>query len=184
MQDMARRATATPTSTRAADPESVWDAYSAVSPPPTAPPGALPPFLIEEVRAAFAEQGAAATAAPGGATGETGQPERRAQPQEVKGSPFAAELDVCELDERERPGLTWSARARELSRSTLVFRSRRMCYADRLLLVAVHLLDAAPTPLYGQVASCSYEGEGEYEVRLSLLPAPQRPEVHAWLESR
>lgn len=182
---MARRATATPTSARAADPESVWDAYAAVSPPPTAPPGALPPFLVEEVRAAFVEQGAAAAAA--GATQATGdpeQPERRAPPAEVKGTPFAAELDVCELDERERPGLTWAARARELSRSMLVFRSRRMCYVDRLLLVAVHLIDAIPAPLYGQVISCSYEGEGEYEVRLSLLPVPQRPEVQMWLETR
>lgn len=182
---MARRATATPTPTRSAEPESVWDAYSAVSPPPTAPPGALPPFLVEDVRAAFAEQGAAAEATGARpAPGDPEQPERRASPQEVKGNPFAAELDVCELDERERPGLTWTARARELSRSTLVFRSRRMCYADRLLLVAVHLIDASPTPLYGQVISCSYEGEGEYEVRLSLLPVPQRPEVQMWLAAR
>jgi hypothetical protein len=180
---MARRATATPTSTRAADPESVWDAYAAVSPPPAAPPGALPPFLIEEVRAAFAEQGTAAAAGPAPAPGDPEQAERRAPP-EPKGAPFAAELDVCELDERERPGLTWAARARELSRSMLVFRSRRMCYVDRLLLVAVHLIDAIPAPLYGQVILCSYEGEGEYEVRLSLLPVPQRPEVQAWLESR
>jgi len=183
---MARRATATPTSARAADPESVWDAYAAVSPPPTAPPGALPPFLIEEAARALAEQGAAAAAspAPARAPDDPEQPARRQAAAEVKGAPFAAELDVCEMDERERPGGAWAARARELSRSALVFRSRRMCYVDRLLLVAVHLIDAVPTPLYGQVISCSYEGEGEYEVRLSLLPVPQRPEVQAWLESR
>lgn len=184
---MPRRATATPTSARPADPESVWDAYASVSPPPTAPPGALPPFLIEEVRAALAEQEVAAAAAgipAAAAAASPDQPERRPQPPEMKGAPFAAELDVCEMDERERPGLTWAARARELSRSMLTFRSRRMCYVDRLLLVAVHLIDSSPTPLFGQVVGCSYEGEGEYEVRLSLLPVPQRPEVHLWLESR
>jgi hypothetical protein len=103
---------------------------------------------------------------------------------EARSSPFAADLDVCEMDDRDRPGLTWTAQARELSRSTLTFRSRRMCYVDRLLLVAVHLIDDRPTPLYGQVIGCTYESDGQYEVRISLLPAPQRPAVHAWLEAR
>lgn len=181
---MARRATAIPTPTKA-DPENAWEAYSAISPPPSAPPGARAPFLIEDARAAAAPDREPASHTTRERPARAGPEEPARRPEgEAKAVRFAAELDVCEMDERERPGAAWSARARELSRSNLTFRSRRMCYVDRLLLVAVHLIDDRPVPLYGQVIACSYEGEGEYEVRLSLLPVPQRPEVHAWLESR
>lgn len=180
---MARRATAKPTPTRAADPEAAWEAYETVCPPPVAPPGARAPFLSEEVHAAAAaiEPEVERPARPRPSAEES---RRRVVAAQERGVPFAAELDVCELDERERPGVTWSARARELSRSSLTFRSRRMCYVGRLLLVAVHLIDDHPAPLFGEVTLCDYEGEGEYEIQIGLLPVPQRPEVHLWLEER
>ncbi|MBL9031220.1 MAG: hypothetical protein JNM80_05885 [Phycisphaerae bacterium] len=104
--------------------------------------------------------------------------------QEPSASKFDAELDVCELDDRDRPGPAWAARGRELGRSHLVFRSRRMCYQGRRVLVAVHLIDDTPLPLFGQVAACEYDGEGQYRVELELLRVPERAEVSAWLSSR
>lgn len=100
------------------------------------------------------------------------------------GHRFDAELDVCELDERERPGLTWPAQAQELSRSHLVFRSRRMCYTGRRLLIAVHLIDDAPAPLCGRVTTCAYDSDGMYRVELEFARVPTWPDVAAWLAQR
>lgn len=95
-----------------------------------------------------------------------------------------AEMDACELDDRERPGPVWTARGLTLSRSNLVFRSRRMCYPGRRLLVAVHLIDDRPTPLFGCVHACEYDGEGLYRVDLDLLPVPDRQDVRDWVRAR
>jgi hypothetical protein len=100
------------------------------------------------------------------------------------GVKFDAELDVAELDDRGRPGPSWGAQSRELSRSGLAFRSRRMCYHGRILLVAVHLIDDAPVPLCGRVVHCSYDGDGMYRVELDLMRVPSRPNIAAWLEDR
>lgn len=97
---------------------------------------------------------------------------------------FDAELDLAELDDRDRPGSTWSARGRELGRGHLVFRSRRMCYEGRRLLVAIHLIDDKPVPLFGEVTGCEYDNDGLYRVRLELLPLPEKPDVAVWLEAR
>lgn len=97
---------------------------------------------------------------------------------------FDAELDLCELDERDRPGPTWTGRGRELSRSTMSFRSRRMCYPGRRILAAVHLIDDSPVALFGRVLNCEYDGDGLYKVELELQRAPERPEVSAWIDSR
>lgn len=112
-----------------------------------------------------------------------GIPPRRSAPRSV-GYPFAADLDVCELDDRQRPGLTWSARGLELGRAHLIIRSRRMCYPGRLLLVAVHLIDDKPVPLFGRVQGCDYDGDGLYKVDLELLPVPNRHEIRDWLKAR
>lgn len=100
------------------------------------------------------------------------------------GVKFDAELDLCEIDDRERPGSTWTARGRELSRSHLIVRSRRMCYAGRRLLVAVHLIDDLPVPLFGKVTTCDYDGEGLYKVELELMKVPDRPEIAIWIQAR
>jgi hypothetical protein len=97
---------------------------------------------------------------------------------------FDAELDLCELDDRERPGPVWTARGRELSRSHLVVRSRRMCYAGRRVLVAVHLIDDEPVPLLGRVLGCDYDGDGLYKVEMELLKVPDRPEIAVWIHAR
>jgi hypothetical protein len=106
------------------------------------------------------------------------KPSRSAKP---AGRPFEADLDVCELDDRERPGHTWASRARSLSRSCLSFRSRRMCYTGRSLMVAVHLIDDEPVPLFGRVQACEYDGDGLYRVDLDLLPVPDSAPVKDWL---
>ncbi len=100
------------------------------------------------------------------------------------GKTFVAELDVAELDDRMRPGPAWGARGRELSRSILVFMSRRMVHAGRLLLVAVHLIDDRPVPLFGRVAECEYEAEGLHKVVMDLAPVPPELAVHDWLGAR
>jgi len=94
---------------------------------------------------------------------------------------FDAELDLCELDDRDRPGPTWTGRGRELSRAFLTLRSRRMCYPGRLILAAIHLIDDKPVPLLGRVVSCEYDGDGMYRTELELVRLPERPEIAAWV---
>jgi hypothetical protein len=96
----------------------------------------------------------------------------------VPGHPFKADLDLAEIDDRQRPGPSWAARAHTLSRSHLVVLSRRMSYPKRIMLVAVHLIDARPTPLVGKVLECEYHAEGMYRIVLELLPLPE-PEILA-----
>lgn len=122
--------------------------------------------------------------------------ERRGEPGEASGNPqpgtpasrpasgaciFRAELDLAEVDTRGRPGTTWAGRASELSRSQLTFRSRRMCYEGRELVIAVHLVDDRPVPLYGIVGACEYDGDGLYKTRLNLLPLPETEPIRAWV---
>lgn len=122
--------------------------------------------------------GAPATASPG----ESKPGEKPSQTPRPNGRRFAAELDVCELDDRSRPGSAWAARAVELSTSHLVFRSRRMCYPERLLIVAVHLIDDQPVPLFGRVHNCEYIGEGQHRVDIDLLPIPRHSGIEAWVK--
>lgn len=97
---------------------------------------------------------------------------------------FRAELDLAELDDRRRPGARWSGRGVELSRSQLILKSKRMCYEGRLLLVAVHMIDDRPVPLFGQVKSCDYDGEGLYKTELSLLELPDEEPVRQWAKTQ
>lgn len=91
---------------------------------------------------------------------------------------------MAELDDRDRPMTTWSARAFELSRANLIIRSRRMCYVGKLVMVAVHLIDDHPVPLFGKVHACDYDGDGLYKVDLDLLPVPDRNDIRTWLADR
>jgi len=98
--------------------------------------------------------------------------------------PFNAELDVTELDERRRPGPTWAARACEIGTSRIVIRTRRMCYRDRALLIAVHLIDDTPTPLFGIVHECVYDCDGMHRIDLDLEHVPHAvPAVKAWIDA-
>jgi hypothetical protein len=105
-------------------------------------------------------------------------------PPKTTGIRFDAELDLSELDDRDRPGPTWSGRGRELGRSHLVLRTRRMCYQNRRVLVAVHLIDDEPVPLLGRVTECEYDGDGLYKVELELMRVPERPEIASWISDR
>src|ERR1043165_3069714 len=111
------------------------------------PPGAMSSFLDEDA-----------------------EPVARSVAKKSAGMKFDAELDLCELDERDRPGPTWTGKGRELSRSGMVFRSRRMCYPGRRVLAAVHLIDDMPVPLFGRVASCDYDGDGRASCRSRWSP--------------
>lgn len=100
------------------------------------------------------------------------------------GMEFDAELDLSELDDRNRPGPVWAGRGRELSRSHLIFRSRRMCYVGRRIVVAVHLIDDRPVRLAGKVYFCEYDSDGLYRVGMDLMPVPESREVQDWFEGR
>jgi len=165
-------------------------AWASVPPPPTGPgkihtPGAVsPPTGGSDFtsRAASATEPAPSQEAPapiphaprsGGFRMDQVQPRK-----------FDAELDVAELDDRDRPGSTWTARARSICRSSLIFQSRRMCYVDRMVVVAVHLIDDKPVTLFGRVRGCEYEAEGLYRVELDLVPMPESKALTDWIESR
>lgn len=109
---------------------------------------------------------------------------KRAMKARPPGAPFEAELDATELDDRGRSSTTWTARARELSRSSVVFLSRRMTFPGRLLLLAVHRIDDKPVPLFGKVHQCDYEADGLYRVELDLLPVPDHRAIKEWLVAR
>ena len=105
-------------------------------------------------------------------------------PSRPRPHPFSAEIDLTELDGRFRPGLSWTGRAVEISGSHLAFRSRRMCYDGRRILVAVHLIDSVPVALYGEVVNCEYDGEGLYRTELALLNVPELDVISNWIASR
>lgn len=102
-------------------------------------------------------------------------------PTRPAGVRFDADLDLCELDDRDRPGPSWVGRGRELSRAYLSLRSRRMCYPGRLIIAAVHLIDDKPVPLFGRVSSCEYDGDGMYRTELELVNLPEKPAIAAWI---
>lgn len=167
---------------------SVWDQWGAAPPPPKVRPSTSPEREPSE---------ASATASPAHA-----EPQAEPEPIEdlpmpepaaeqvggTEGAPtfheFDAELDVAELDERLRPVTTWSARSSSVNRSSLTIRSRRMCYAKKMLLVAVHLIDDQPTILAGRVTECEYDGEALYTVKIELVPRPSSEEIRQWIMQR
>jgi len=111
---------------------------------------------------------------------ETEPSQKPAAKSRPRGHRFEAEIEVSEMDDRQRPGLPWPARTRELSRSGIVMVSRRMCYPNRLLLLAVHRIDDRPVPLFSRVVDCEYEADGLYRVEVELLPIPQHGPVAEW----
>jgi hypothetical protein len=98
----------------------------------------------------------------------------------ARGHPFRADVDMAELDDRARPGIAWAARTMSLSRSHLTLLSRRMSYPKRVMLVAVHLIDAKPTPLMGRVTECEYHADGVYRIVLELIPLPESEVLAQW----
>ncbi|MFO0833535.1 MAG: hypothetical protein U0638_01080 [Phycisphaerales bacterium] len=131
---------------------------------------------------------AAAPAPPKGATSlpvdMPGMPAAPVSAGRTKLHPFNAELDAAELDERWRPGTTWTAKARGLGRSHLVLQSRRMTYVGRVIVAAVHLIDSEPVALMGRVSVCEYEQEGLYRIELELLPVPGQGPIREWVTAK
>ncbi|MEM1072207.1 MAG: hypothetical protein AAGB48_00480 [Planctomycetota bacterium] len=85
---------------------------------------------------------------------------------------FSAPVDICDLDERGRPGPPWCVRAQAISRSILEVRSRRMCYVNATVGMAIHLIDDEPMLLLGRIASCVYDSDGQYAIRIALTDRP------------
>lgn len=100
------------------------------------------------------------------------------------GHRFHTEVDLGELDDRGRPSLPCTAHTVELSTSNIVLSSRRMTYVGRKVVVAVHLVDAEPTPLFGEVFSCDYEGDGKYRIDIDLRAMPKQPAIKEWFAER
>ncbi|MEO0482722.1 MAG: hypothetical protein AAF138_03780 [Planctomycetota bacterium] len=150
-------------------------------PPPSGPPGRR---AAAEAAAPVAPRRPAAPApsnrSPAAATAPV-RPQRSGD--RPVGYRFEATLDLGEVDERNRPGPAWSGRSLRLSRSNLVFTAKRMCYAESRLLVAVHLIDASPAPLFGIVQHCEYEGDGLYTVDIDLAEPPSAPAIDLWLQA-
>jgi len=85
------------------------------------------------------------------------------------------------LNENGEPTTPWTARAVRLSRSHLVVRSKKLCYVERYVLIAIHLLDADPTCLAAVVKQCDYIGGMHYALGLALVELPQTAFVDAWI---
>ena len=99
----------------------------------------------------------------------------------VLGRRFTAELDMCDLDERLRPGPPWVARSVAISRSRLWLRSRRMCYPESRVATVFHMLVAGPVILVGIVRRCEYDTDSMYSLELELVPPPNRAAIDAIL---
>lgn len=168
---------------------SVWDQWGAVPPPPKVRPS------ISNTHAPPPAPAPAVAPAPKGDPEPLPENPPKMAPEPIAedlggtdGAPtfheFDAELDVAELDDRLRPVTTWSARSTSVNRSSLGFRSRRMCYPKKLLMIAVHLIDDKPTILAGRVTTCDYDGEGLYSVKVELMPKPVSEELRQWEAQR
>lgn len=149
-----------------------WSEYAEVAPPPRP----------QEVRTSLASriQDSAAKRTKPSMTRDNGIATINNQ-NNPAGKAFNAELDICELDPLGRPGQTWSSRAMTLSRSSITFRSRRMCHAGRFLLIAIHLIDDKPIVLYGEVAHCQYENASQHIVTIELAALPETADIRAWI---
>ena len=55
-----------------------------------------------------------------------------------------------------------------------------MCYLNRMLVMAVHLIDDEPVPLFGRVCGCDYDGDGLYRIEVELQPMPGRKAIRDW----
>ncbi|MBC7771334.1 MAG: hypothetical protein H7210_02450 [Pyrinomonadaceae bacterium] len=108
---------------------------------------------------------------------------KRPAPPPQKGAPFGAEMDLTEIDEYGKPMLTFVARATQLSGTHLSFRCRRMCYAKRNVIAAVHLVDDQPVPLYGEVETSEYDGDGMCLTWIKLLEMPRNSILQDWLKA-
>jgi len=98
--------------------------------------------------------------------------------------PFRADADVSELDDKGRPGPAWTVTTTHLGRANVSISSRRLVYEGRVLVLAVHLLDATPTLLCGSVKSCIYAGEASHLIVMDLLPTPADDTITRWLMGR
>ncbi len=127
----------------------------------------------------------------GAGGGRHGKPMRAVEPVEPlpprrprpipPGHAFKADLDLAELDERRRPGMTWPGKSYEISKNHIAFRSRRMCYLGRSLLALVHLVDDTPVPLFGEVIASEYDGDGLYRTVIGLMELPDEEPIKTWI---
>lgn len=63
----------------------------------------------------------------------------------------------------------------------MIFRSRRMCYEDRYLILCVHLVDDEPVPLYGKVVWSEYDADGQHRTKIQFAELPESELLKAWV---
>lgn len=171
---------------------SVWDQWGAVPPPPKLSPTTHKAPQATPAPKAQPQPAPQPPPQPISEDDYAPPPPRNADKDNSESNPnkpptfheFDAELDVAELDDRLRPTTTWTARARTVNRSSLTFRSRRMCYPKSTLLMAIHLIDDKPAVLAGRVTTCDYAGEGLYFVEVELMLKPENDDIRQWEAQR
>lgn len=89
---------------------------------------------------------------------------------------------MSELLGQGRPGPAWSVVTSSISPSRFSVESRRMCYPERPVIAALHVLDARPMPLMGMVLSCEYTGDGVHRVVVAMTAYQPRRSLELWLE--
>ena len=58
-----------------------------------------------------------------------------------------------------------------------------MCHIGRELLVAVHLIDSAPAPLFGIVVGCEYERDAMHVIEIELRELPDDNQLlNEWVD--
>lgn len=65
----------------------------------------------------------------------------------------------------------------------MTFKSRRLCYEGREVLIAIHLVDDRPVALFGVVSKSDYEGDGQYRTVVGLREMPESDAVAGWAAS-
>jgi hypothetical protein len=101
----------------------------------------------------------------------------------IAGQTFDASVTLSEWLDSGEPSACWPGRSVRISRSHLILVTKRMCYSNRTLLIAVHKIDSTPLVLAGLVELCDYVGNGLNAVALSLQTVPETPQVTKWTDS-
>lgn len=97
---------------------------------------------------------------------------------------FDHEVLVFEVDRGhvQKPGV--SCRARDISRSGIALRCKRMIYAGRCVLVRLELPERGVRVLYGVVRHARYDDAGLYHLGVEFERIPESSEIQMWLRDQ
>ena len=96
---------------------------------------------------------------------------------------FTTRVWVHELDDSNAPGEGHVADAADISRSGMGFRSRRMYYIGRTIVIIL-TLSTERKPMFGIVRSSRYTYGGQHHVGVEFCAKPPGDRLHAWIEAR